>query len=121
MFTIQVEKTIACAHQLVGYNGPCENLHGHNYRVLAIFKGDQLDECGMLADFAVVKKSFTAILDRLDHAYLNELPEFAGISPSAENIARVVFDELDRTKFDLAALDEIQVWETPTAMASYRK
>ena len=121
MFTVQVEKTIACAHQLFGYNGPCEKLHGHNYRILVIYKGERLDDCGMLVDFSEVKKRFNVILERMDHAYLNELPEFADISPSAENIARHIYTELESTPFELALLDEVQVWETPTSMATYRK
>ncbi len=121
MFTVQVEKTIACAHQLFGYNGPCEKLHGHNYRIIVIYKGDHVDEFGMLVDFAEVKKKFNVIMDRLDHTYLNDLPEFKDISPSAENIAAHVYKTLASTPFESANLDEVQVWETPTQMASYRK
>jgi 6-pyruvoyltetrahydropterin/6-carboxytetrahydropterin synthase len=121
MFTVQVEKTIACAHQLFGYNGPCEKLHGHNYRILVIYKGERLDEFGMLVDFSEVKKRFFAILDRLDHTYLNDLPEFKTVSPSAENIAKLVYTELASNPFELANLDEVQVWETPTQMAAYRE
>jgi 6-pyruvoyltetrahydropterin/6-carboxytetrahydropterin synthase len=121
MFTVQVEKTVACAHQLFGYNGPCEKLHGHNYRILVVYKGERLDQFGMLVDFSEVKKRFFSILDRLDHAYLNDLPEFKDVSPSAENIARLVYTELSASPFDLAKLDEVQVWETPTQMATYRE
>ena len=120
MFQVQVEKTIACAHQLVGYNGPCENLHGHNYRIVVQYKGEGLDECGMLVDFGDIKARFNEVLAPLDHAFLNELPQFAGISPSAENLARHVYKEMAVTDFERAKLDEVQVWETPTQMASYR-
>ena len=120
MFTVQVEKTIACAHQLYGYDGPCENLHGHNYRIIVIYAGETLDEYGMLVDFTDIKRRFNAILDRLDHTFLNELPEFSGLSPSAENIAKVISNHLQRTPFERARLTEVQVWETPTQMASYR-
>ena len=121
MYTVQVEKTIACAHQLFGYNGPCENLHGHNYRIIVTYAGEKLDQYGMLVDFTEIKKVFNDILNRLDHAFLNELPEFDGISPSAENIARHIYRELSKSPFDAARLDVVQVWETPTQMASYRE
>jgi 6-pyruvoyltetrahydropterin/6-carboxytetrahydropterin synthase len=73
----------------------------------------------MLVDFGDIKKSFYAVLDRIDHTFLNDLPEFKGISPSAENIARFVYTELAGTPFERAKLEVVQVWETPTQMASY--
>jgi 6-pyruvoyltetrahydropterin/6-carboxytetrahydropterin synthase len=119
MYTVQVEKTVACAHQLVGSNGPCEALHGHNYRIVVIYQGEQPDQCGMLVDFTDIKKECNAILDTIDHTYLNELPQFASISPSAENIARFVYRSMAKTRFPLADIQSVQVWETPTQMASY--
>ena len=121
MFEVSVEKTVACAHRLFGYNGPCEALHGHNYRVIVTYSGDQLDEFGMLVDFTDIKKVFHAALDIIDHTYLNDLPMFRDVSPSAENIARFIYDEMKRTPFDRAVLRSITVWETPTQMATYRE
>jgi len=120
MFEVRVEKTIACAHRLFGYEGPCESLHGHNYRIEAAYTGHELDQFGMLVDFGDIKKAFYAVLDTLDHTYLNDLPAFRDISPSAENIAAHVFHELKRTPFDRASLSYIAVWETPTQVAVYR-
>jgi len=120
MFEIRVEKTIACAHQLFGYNGPCEKLHGHNYRVEVALRGTELDEFGMLEDFTVVKLAFNAILDELDHEYLNDLPAFKGLSPSAENIAAYVYREMkSRGKFQRGKVHQVSVWETPTQVAVY--
>ena len=119
MFSVQVEKTIACAHQLYNYAGPCEKLHGHNYRIVISYSGETLDDFGMLVDFTDIKACFNKVLERLDHGFLNELPEFAGISPSAENIARHVYQELKKTPFDRAILRDVQVWETPTQAATY--
>ena len=121
MFEVRVEKTIACAHRLFDYNGPCESLHGHNYRIEVAYTGTELDRFGMLVDFTDIKKAFNAVLDTLDHTYLNDLPVFRDLSPSAENIARHVFQELKRTQFDRAALDHVSVWETPTQVAVYRE
>ncbi len=120
MFEVRVEKTIACAHRLFDYNGPCESLHGHNYRIEVAYAGTELDRFGMLVDFTDIKKAFNAVLKMLDHAYLNDLPAFRDLSPSAENIARHIFLELKRTPFDRASLDHVSVWETPTQVAVYR-
>ena len=99
MFEISVEKTIAAAHRLFDYNGPCEALHGHNYRVQVFYGGTELDRYGMLVDFTDVKKVFHAVLDTIDHTYLNDLPPFRDVSPSAENIAAYVYQELKRPRF----------------------
>jgi 6-pyruvoyltetrahydropterin/6-carboxytetrahydropterin synthase len=119
MFEVRVEKTIACAHRLFGYNGPCERLHGHNYRIQVCYSGTELDQWGMLVDFTDVKKAFYAIASELDHTYLNELPAFQELSPSAENIAWYVFQELKKVAFERATLRSVSVWETPSQVAVY--
>ena len=121
MFEIRVEKTIACAHRLFGYNGPCEELHGHNYRIEVMYQGTELDEFGMLVDFTDVKREFNRVLEHLDHTYLNDLPAFKDISPSAENIARYIFQELQKAQFSRGKLSAVSVWETPTQVAVYRE
>ena len=121
MFEISVEKTIACAHRLFDYNGPCEALHGHNYRIQVTYAGTELDRFGMLIDFGDIKKAFHAVLDTLDHTYLNDLPSFRDLSPSAENIAAYIYHELQRTPFERGKLLSVSVWETPTQVATYRE
>jgi 6-pyruvoyltetrahydropterin/6-carboxytetrahydropterin synthase len=121
MFEVSIEKTIACAHRLFGYCGPCEQLHGHNYRIMVTYQGEDVDQYGMLVDFADIKIAFNAILATLDHTYLNELEPFIDLSPSAENIARYVYQQLKATSFERAKLSAVTVYETPTQMASYRE
>jgi 6-pyruvoyltetrahydropterin/6-carboxytetrahydropterin synthase len=121
MFEINVEKTIAAAHRLFDYQGPCEVLHGHNYRVQVTYSGTELDRYGMLVDFTEVKKQFHAVLDTLDHTYLNELPAFQHLSPSAENIAAYIYREMKRAEFPRAQLLAVTVWETPTQSAVYKE
>ena len=121
MFEISVEKTIAAAHRLFDYDGPCEALHGHNYRVQVFYGGTELDRYGMLADFTDVKRVFHAVLDTLDHTYLNDLPPFRDVSPSAENIAAYIYHELKRSPFPRAKLLRVEVWETPTQRAVYHE
>lgn len=121
MFEVKVEKTIAAAHRLFDYNGPCENMHGHNYRVEVAYSGTELDRFGMLVDFTDIKRAFYAVLETLDHTYLNDLPAFHDLSPSAENIAAHIYDALEETTFDRAALSYVSVWETPTQVATFRR
>ncbi|MGO8670046.1 MAG: 6-carboxytetrahydropterin synthase QueD [Capsulimonadaceae bacterium] len=121
MFEIRVDRTIACAHRLFDYNGPCEELHGHNYRIEVAFRGAELDRYGMLVDFTDVKKAFNAVLGDLDHKYLNELPAFRDVSPSAENIAAYIYKQMQRYPFERGTLSSVSVWETPTQVAVYRE
>jgi 6-pyruvoyltetrahydropterin/6-carboxytetrahydropterin synthase len=121
MFEVSVEKTIACAHRLFGYQGPCEALHGHNYTIIVTYVGEEVDQFGMLVDFVDVKRLFNRVLAQMDHKYLNDLPLFEHLSPSAENIARVVYQEMQRTPFERGRLSSVKVWETPTQVATYRE
>jgi 6-pyruvoyltetrahydropterin/6-carboxytetrahydropterin synthase len=125
MYEISVEEVFAAAHALRGYKGKCENLHGHNYKVRVTLEGETLDGIGLLVDFADVKKILHAVIERLDHRNLNEIPPFDRQNPSAENMARYVYEEVSRS---LAALrpdvpvrvTSVRIWETDTATASYR-
>lgn len=121
MFEVSVEKTIACAHRLFDYNGPCEELHGHNYRIVVTYAGQELDRYGMLVDFGDIKRALNIVLDTLDHKYLNDLPAFRDLSPSAENIAAYIYKELKAASFERGRLASVSVWETPTQVATYRE
>ncbi|HEV2205969.1 MAG TPA: 6-carboxytetrahydropterin synthase QueD [Candidatus Acidoferrales bacterium] len=123
MFEVSVDATFAAAHRLRGYQGKCEQLHGHNYRVRLVVAGEQLDEVGLLQDFTALKRVLRGIVDKLDHQYLNELPPFDKMNPSAENLARFIHDETAKQLAGLlgeASLAGVTVWETETASATYK-
>lgn len=122
MFEVSVEQTFAAGHALRNYRGKCENVHGHNYRVLVTIEGPELDSIGLLVDFVHVKKLINAVVDRLDHQFINDLPPFDTINPSAENMARYFYDEISK---GLGAdvplrIGQVKIWETDTASATYR-
>jgi 6-pyruvoyltetrahydropterin/6-carboxytetrahydropterin synthase len=119
MFKVKVKKDFAAAHNLRGYSGNCENLHGHNFLVEAVLSGDSLDECGMLVDFKVFKKELSDILNRLDHQYLNEISPFDEINPTSENLAKYIFEELKKVFGEKT--ESVKVFETLTASAEYRE
>ena len=123
MYEVSVEATFAAAHNLRGYHGKCEHLHGHNYKVLVVASGPELDETGLLYDFSDLKQALRAVVHELDHKYLNELAPFDKINPSAENIARYIHDETLRQMAPAtsgAGLSRVTVWETETSAATYR-
>ena len=122
MFEVTIEETFAAGHALRNYRGKCENVHGHNYRCQVTLEGAELDSIGLLVDFVELKKVVHAVLDRMDHQWLNEFPPFDVLNPSAENMARYIYDEVSeglKTRQGVR-VGAIRLWETDTASATYR-
>ena len=97
MFEVTIEETFAAGHALRNYKGKCENVHGHNYRCQVIAgEATKLDDIGLLVDFVELKKVVHAVLDRMDHQWLNDFPPFDVLNPSAENMAEYIYDASER-------------------------
>ena len=123
MYEVSVDETFAAAHNLREYKGKCENLHGHNYKVRITLAGPEVDAVGLLYDFVHLKQVIQGVIRSLDHKYLNELPPFDTLNPSAENIARHIYDQTSkqiRQTANGAGIAGITVWETETTAATYR-
>ena len=121
MFEISVEETFAAGHALRGYRGKCEKVHGHNYKVLVTVEGERLDSAGLLLDFVEVKRLLRAVIDRLDHEFLNDVPPFDALNPSAENMAKYFYDEISLAlPPSPVRLSSVKIWETDTSTATYR-
>jgi 6-pyruvoyltetrahydropterin/6-carboxytetrahydropterin synthase len=121
MFEISVEYSFAAGHALRGYKGKCENVHGHNYKVQVIVAGLELNSIGLLMDFVELRAAIKALVEQLDHRFLNDLPPFDQQNPSAENIAKYFADMLSgQVSGDGLRLSAVTVWETDTTSATYR-
>ncbi|MEB3287442.1 MAG: 6-carboxytetrahydropterin synthase [Vampirovibrionales bacterium] len=116
MFEIMVEKHFAAAHHLLNYRGKCENPHGHNYVVQIFAQKNTLDKANIAFDFSLLKGELKKVVNDLDHRDLNEFSDFNGESPSAEYIARYVYQ---RIKPVITELTKVTVFETPTQSATY--
>ncbi len=119
MYELVVERGFAAAHFLRNFDGPCERLHGHNYRVQVYMRGTDLNGAGMLVDFTDIKAALGTCIGRLDHNCLNDLPEFAEISPSSENLARLIAEFMAGHDWGAATVHRVEVWETPIQSATY--
>ncbi len=119
MYEIGVTRRFSAAHRLRDYNGKCENLHGHNYKVELTVYGDNLTN-GMLIDFVLLKQKLDAIIKNLDHSYINEIDPFTKIEPSAENIAEYIYNALSVQISDKVYLSSVKVWESDDNWALYR-
>jgi len=125
MFEVSVEETFAAGHALRNYKGKCENVHGHNYRIRVTMEGDRLNSIGLLIDFIELKRVMRKTIEYLDHKFINDVPPFDVENPSAENIAKFFYEEIEAgMKLQEAEnepkLAEVRVWETDTSIASYR-
>lgn len=125
MFELTVEVQFPAAHRIPEHPGRCAQLHGHTYRALITVAGERLNAQGMLVDFADLKELCTRVLAPLDHAYLNELPAFAGTAPTAEAIARYIYQstkaEIDSPSEEGAKVARVTVYESETSFATYRE
>jgi 6-pyruvoyltetrahydropterin/6-carboxytetrahydropterin synthase len=120
MYEIVVEQFFEAAHFLRGYQGKCENVHGHRYGVVVRIKSEKINEIGLAYDFTDVKQHLKIILSGYDHALLNDLPPFDKINPSAENIASTVYGQLkDKINSAAVILAAVEVWENPHQGVKY--
>ena len=121
MYELKVETDFSAAHQLAMVGEKCENLHGHNWKIEVIVAGETLDEGGVLMDFGIIKQHVRAVMETLDHKFLNELEFFSdAVPPSSENIARYVADSLKKQLDNPAVkIARVSAWESKNACATY--
>ncbi len=122
MHRLTVRRRFSAAHHLRDYEGKCAQLHGHNYTVEVTVEGEKLDAAGMLMDFGKLKEICDGVCDRYDHAYLNELPEFAEANVTSENLAVTVFRGVaERLSGTGVRVFEVKLQETEDSAAIYRE
>jgi 6-pyruvoyltetrahydropterin/6-carboxytetrahydropterin synthase len=120
MYEVTIIKSFSAAHVLENIGGKCEELHGHNFKVEVTVAAPKLNPAGLLIDFRMVKKWLAEILENIDHKYLNTLPSFAGINPSAENIAKYIGEKIEsEAKKASVKVIKVKVWESENASVTY--
>lgn len=120
MYQLTVRRRFCAAHFLREYAGKCANMHGHNYDVEITVTGPELDEIGMLMDFGELKSICDAVIDRYDHALLNDLEEFAEKNVTSENLAAEIFTRV-KARLDAGSVQvsQVKLWETPDSAVTY--
>jgi 6-pyruvoyltetrahydropterin/6-carboxytetrahydropterin synthase len=120
LYELKIVTHMAAAHQLREYGGPCEKLHGHNWKIEVYITGAELGEDGLLIDFRRVKEATATFLEKWDHTFLNEVEPFRSVNPSSENIARYIYQSLSRDLNDRKVkVSKVTAWESETACATY--
>jgi 6-pyruvoyltetrahydropterin/6-carboxytetrahydropterin synthase len=125
VFEIVVQHHFCAAHSLRGYAGKCSNTHGHNFKVQLTIAGESLDDRGILVDFKDVKAALQTVIDEVDHQNLNDLPAFATVNPSTENLCRYFYDRLLPQLATIPGgaavrLTEVRIAETDSYAGVYR-
>jgi 6-pyruvoyltetrahydropterin/6-carboxytetrahydropterin synthase len=122
MYYLTVSSHFDAAHALVGYDGPCSNLHGHTWTIDVTVRGTELDHVGIVYDFKALKRDLADLLEPLDHHFLNEVPPFDRMNSTAENMSRWLYQSLaKRIAGKGVEVVEVSVWESPIAKVTYRE
>lgn len=120
MFELMVETTFAAAHQLRGYKGKCEQVHGHNWKVQVHVVTERLNDIDIAMDFHDLKSILNEVIEPLDHSFLNDIFPFTEKNPSSENMAKWIYDSLNKKLSDeQVQVSAITVWESDSASATY--
>ena len=132
MFSVTREIAFCYGHRLLNYDGKCRHLHGHNGKAVITLSADSLDQLGMVMDFTRLKRVVGAWIDeQLDHKMLlhrddpmllflrqqGEPVYVLDVNPTAENIARLIFEFAAQQGFPVV---EVKLWETESCFATYR-
>ena len=118
-YELIIKTALAAAHNLRGYEGKCERLHGHNWHIDVVLAAEKLDAAGMAMDFREAKKIIATVVDKYDHGYLNETPPFDVLNPSSENLARTIAEEIGRQLPEGITVARIVAWESEGCGAIY--
>lgn len=119
-YTLKILLDFAAAHSLRDYQGECQRLHGHNWKVEVEVCARELDKAGMGIDFKEIKTVSREVVNRLDHQYLNEIPPFDVLNPTAENIAAYLYQEIGKIINDQRVkVSAVTLWETERACVRY--
>ncbi|OGW56420.1 MAG: 6-carboxytetrahydropterin synthase QueD [Nitrospirae bacterium RBG_16_43_8] len=120
MFELMVDTTFAAAHQLRGYKGKCEQMHGHNWKVQVHVVAEKLNDIDIAIDFRDLKELLDEVITPLDHSFLNDIFPFTEKNPSSENIAKWIYDTLNKKLPDEhVQISAVTVWESETTAATY--
>ncbi|MDD5593238.1 MAG: 6-carboxytetrahydropterin synthase QueD [Candidatus Margulisbacteria bacterium] len=116
MYELMVEDTFDAAHALRGYEGSCENLHGHTWKVQVFLKGNKLNKIGLFEDFRNIKQRLRTTLNAFDHKLINDIPPFDKKNPTSENLAETIYKLMKKS---FKSLTKVTIWESPTTNATY--
>jgi len=119
-YTLKILADFAAAHTLRDYPGDCSRMHGHNWKLEVEVTATALNQHDMGMDFKTIKTATRDLAKTLDHRYLNDIPPFDTLNPTAENIAQYFYQQLSTIlNIDTANISGVTLWETDRACVRY--
>jgi len=119
MFTISVETHFWASHQLALPDGSKESLHHHNWSVTADISSNKLNSMGLVIDFDRLKDLLDKTVAEFNNVALDKTGYFRQNNPSAENVAKYIYEKLLTKLPDDIKLRSIKVVEDPGCSAIY--
>ncbi len=119
MYEVRVQGRFSAVHQLRLYDSTLEALHGHDWKVEAVFRGPQLDTIGVLIDFTAASAALEQVLAELQYADLNRAALLKGANPTTELVARIIFENLRERLGSSSPLWAVYVEEAPGCIAGF--
>jgi 6-pyruvoyltetrahydropterin/6-carboxytetrahydropterin synthase len=121
MYEVTVVREFVAWHWLtVPDPGPEGERHAHTFTAEVTLRGPELNEYGYLADIDDVRAGLDAAVARYEDETMNDLPEFEGLNPSAERLARFLVERFDdATDLDDGLDCRLRLWEDDTAAVGY--
>lgn len=122
MYYVTKEFEFASSHNLRNYEGPCQRVHGHNYKLQVTVKSEKLNQQGMVIDFSDLKSIVKDIIfKKYDHMHLNDVEPFDKLNPTAENMTSVFYNMINTRLPENVKVHSIKIWETSTSFAEYKE
>ena len=118
-YLIEVKVDFSAAHLVRGHQGKCAQLHGHNWKVHVVVECVTLNEIGMGIDFVDLKRIVYEVIDPLDHRFLNEIEPFTVTNPTAEEVARFIYESVKKKLPSLVSMKEVSLFETDNCKVTY--
>ena len=121
MLTVTKIFEFEAAHHLPYYKGPCNNLHGHSYKLEVTVSGTicrdfKNEKCGMIVDFKDLKAIIKEVVGKYDHCNLNDYFE----NPTAEIMVTDIGEDILSKLPNGVVLISTKLWETTTSYAEYK-
>lgn len=119
MYSVTIETTFSALHRVQYPDGTLEPAHGHDWQVRVYFQRPSLDDHGMVIDFVEAQSLLKSIVTPLHHTDLNEIDAFRNVNPTAEIVARYIFDRFYEKCPD--TLQRVKITEAPGCVATYQR
>ena len=121
MFTISVERHFRASHQLILPDGSKEPVHKHDWVVTASISSEKLNNMGIVMDFKALQAMIDKTVAGFNDKSLESISYFRQNNPSAENVAKYIYEKLRTELPDGVKLRDIRVTEEPGCSAKFHE